>query len=825
MTETMTPQGDTFRTETMSWVTEPADLAHLVATLEAASTIVYDLETTGLDEHAYTHGPTNGGVSARVVLASYTLPVYDEDGELEGEPSTYVVPLSHPESPWRGQWRKVFTEIGEAMRSSGALLVGHNVKFDHRWQYATTGVDLSRQPLWDTKISAHLVDENTSTRLKERAPDTFGVPRWDDVELTTPGAAELEPIFKLGEYAARDTYWTWKLYENHRSRMVPPAEERDMLQGEEIEEARLGLLAEWCAMPTVATLTSIEQRGIGVDTDWVARQIAEDEQAQRTAYDTLRARYVVKRVIDEETGETEEMDPSKASFAPTSHYFAAWTAAAVENGDLRIAALTPGGKPQWSKEVLEKQARHGSDIAEVLLTYRNATKRLEYLRSWLDQATQESRIHTNYNAGSVVTGRLSSSGPNMQQVTKALKPAFVPSPGHYLVDLDYSQIELRVAAFISRAAPMLEAFREEDDLHLMISGRTNSDKTLRAASMYLMWCGLPADRTGAQVLRELRRDQGVGGLRAQVAKILREEDPRGEGQASRSGERWCAEWGGESPVEGRQLPAEVPEAQEALLRELRSSFEREGWPWEWEVDDAGRASPGPQSRQQRPLELDDAVQVVSSTTAPRLSELTGDDWGKIRQAGKAQNFGLIYGMGAMGFRSYAETAYGVVMTEQEAAQVHEAYFEMWDGLRKWHLRQVSRVNGQGQVVSPLGRVRRLPDVWDGNEKRVAHAERNAINSPVQGMASDIMQIAAACIEGNIPGVEPVSAAQLVGTVHDSILVEVPIDRWEETAAACKRAMELEVPQVLERLGCEFDVPLVADAVVSTRWGLEDIGEM
>src|SRR5699024_4343357 len=157
-----------------------------------------------------------------------------DTGELEGEPSTYVVPLTHPESPWRGQWRKQLTVIAEAMQRSGALLIGHNVKFDHRWIYATTGVDLARQPLWDTRISAHRLDENTSTRLKERAPDTFGVERWDDVELSTPGAAELEPIFKLGEYAARDTYWTWKLYENHRSRMMPPADEQDTLQGEEI---------------------------------------------------------------------------------------------------------------------------------------------------------------------------------------------------------------------------------------------------------------------------------------------------------------------------------------------------------------------------------------------------------------------------------------------------------------------------------------------------------------------------------------------------------------------------------------------------------------
>src|SRR5699024_10623923 len=206
----------------------------------------------------------------------------------------------------------------------------------------------------------------------------FGVERWDDVELSTPGAAELEPIFKLGEYAARDTYWTWKLYENHRSRMMPAADEQDTLQGEEIEEARLGLLARWAAMPTVATLTAIEQRGIGLDLDWVRAAIEEDERTRDAAYDTLRHRYVVRRVADGETGEQETMSPETASFAPTSHYFAAWTEAAVENGDLRIAALTPGGKPQWSKEVLAKQGRGGSDIAQALLDYRNATKRLEF---------------------------------------------------------------------------------------------------------------------------------------------------------------------------------------------------------------------------------------------------------------------------------------------------------------------------------------------------------------------------------------------------------------------------------------------------------------
>lgn len=660
-------QGDTFDPATVSWVLEKADLAHLRDRLRAASTTVYDLETTGLDEHATTHGASNGGVAARVVLASFTLPEYGEDGELVTDPTTFIVPLSHPESPWIGSWRKVTRVLAEAMRDSGGLLVGHNVKFDHRWIYATTGIDLSHSPLWDTRISSHLLDENASMRLKERAPDTFGVPRWDDVELSTPGAAEREPMFKLGIYAARDTYWTWRLLEAHRARMLPRYGEE--LIGEEITEARLGDLAVNVAMPTTATLTSMEQRGLHLDVEWTRRKVAEDESTRDRLYEELSGRYVA-----------EDLEELEVSFAATSKWFRRWTELAVENGDLRVAALTPGGAPQWSKDVLGKQARAGSEVAAMLLEYRGAVKRLEYLGSWLEKVSADGTIHATYNAGSVVTGRLSSSGPNMQQVTKVLKPAFTPSEGYYLAELDYSQIELRVAAFISRCAPMISAFKNGEDLHRLIAARINA------------------------------------------------KDPE---------------------------------------------------------------------------------------------EVTPEE----RQQGKAANFGLIYGMGATGFRDYAEDAYGVHFTEQEAAQVHAAFFEMWEGIREWHGRAVVRAHEAGQISSPIGRVRRVPDVWDGNDRVVGAAERKAINSPVQGFASDMMQVAAACIEGTLRGVDPVPEARLVGTVHDSILVEVPAERWQEVTAECKRAMENEVPIVLERMGCEFDVPLIADATVGTRWGLDDVGTL
>lgn len=664
---------DTFDLTRVSWVQTELDLDFFLrGALEEAETVVFDLETTGLEEHAVTGGKLNGGVAARVVVASFTLDNAKRGlgEEMTDNPVTYLVPLSHPESSFSGKWRETYTRIAKALR--GKKLVGHNVKFDARYTYATTGVELRKHLFWDTQISSALLDENNSTALKQVVPRTFGVERWDDVELKTPGAAEREPLMKLGEYAARDTYWTYKLLVNHLDRMQPMEQP---YFPDEIEEARLGSLAHWVAMPTVRTLTGIEERGLLLENDWVHAQMKELEEQRDTAYAFLANLYP----DNPEDNEQRKLEQDEPSFAPTSLWFKEWADRAVFKGDLRVAALTPQGKPQWSADVLKKQSREGSEVATQLLAYRNAVKRLEFLRSWLDMQTPDGRVHANYNAGSVVTGRLSSSSPNMQQITKKLKPAYIPTPGYYLAELDYSQIELRVAAFISRCQPMIDAFKRGDDLHTLLAARVNN---------------------------------------------VSEEEV--------------------TPI--------------------------------------------------------------------------------MRQGAKAGNFGLLYSMSPRGFKIYAETVYGVAMSDEEALKISKTYFAMWDGLHKWHAQYKKTVHSRGRVVSPIGRVRRLEHmVYDGDPWTVLAAERAAINSPVQGMASDIMQVAGAIIDGNIEGWERVKGARIVGTVHDSIMVEVKADNWEEVTLACKSAMEDAVPLVLEKMGVEFDVPLVADAEVGTRYGISDIG--
>ena len=661
----------------ITWVWGKEDLKALVKAIHASQKVVMDLETTGLDEYAEAGGDTNGGYPARIVLASLTLPNAERAAAgaynwrtFGGEqPMTYLVPLSHPASPLLGAWRKVMAIIGREINRSGKPFVNANVKFDARWVFAQAGVDLSDRIEWDTTVSSQLVDTEARTRLKIRAARDFGIEEWDDFDLSTPGAAERVDLIQLGEYAARDTYYTWKIEEEHREQMFLTGDE-EPFDPDDIQMARLGKVATYVAMPTVKTLTKVEQRGFLLDVDWVHAKIEEMDALRLKACEDILGLY----------GTAPAPAPARdgVTTAATSKWFQGFVAQAIEAGDLRVTARTDSGNAQWNKAVLIAQQRQGSPAADALLRHRDATKTLEFLRSWLELRDPNNVIHATYNVGFVKTGRLSSSNPNVQQISARLKPAFIPRPGHVLLDLDYSQVELRVAAFISRSQPMIEAFQRGDDLHRLLA-----------------------------------------------AKIA-----------------------GKAPEDVTSLE---------------------------------------------------------------------------RKRAKAGNFGLLYGMSPGGFQSYAATAYDVSLTLAEAQAVHSAFFEMWDGMRQWHERSKRRAYERGYVTSPIGRTQWLSDLYSKSSFKSSHAERNALNSPVQGFGSDLMQMAAASIMGTLPGypLPKVEGAHVVATVHDEICIEVPEDRWQEILVECKRRME-DVNTFLRPLDCQMDVPIVAGPSAGTRWGVHDL---
>lgn len=183
-----------------------------------------------------------------------------------------------------------------------------------------------------------------------------------------------------------------------------------------------------------------------------------------------------------------------------------------------------------------------------------------------------------------------------------------------------------------------------------------------------------------------------------------------------------------------------------------------------------------------------------------------------RKMAKAVNFGFLYGMGARKFKTYAKEKYGIEVTDEEAQAYRRAFFAQYSGLPTWHDRQRRVVKNTARVVSPIGRVRNLPTINSTDDMVIGEAEREAINAPVQGLASDLTVLSMVRLHELL---DP-QKARVLGNVHDAILLEAREDAAEETAKLVKHVME-NLP--LKKLfGWEPTVPIEAEVTIGQHWG-------
>lgn len=208
---------------------------------------------------------------------------------------------------------------------------------------------------------------------------------------------------------------------------------------------------------------------------------------------------------------------------------------------------------------------------------------------------------------------------------------------------------------------------------------------------------------------------------------------------------------------------------------------------------------------------------IHLTTAARVTGLPESQVTKeIRKVvGKPVNFGFLYGMGWKKFIQTAFESYGSTFTPEEAQAARAAYFQLYPKLLPWHARQRRLVNEYGRVQSPLGRVRHLPDIYSPDQGVRAEAERQAINSPVQGFASDLavdsmIVINQAFRDQNIAG-------HCLGLVHDAINYEIRDDHLSRALPIIKESME-DMDRIYRRYGVVVDLPIIADLAVAQHWG-------
>lgn len=188
-----------------------------------------------------------------------------------------------------------------------------------------------------------------------------------------------------------------------------------------------------------------------------------------------------------------------------------------------------------------------------------------------------------------------------------------------------------------------------------------------------------------------------------------------------------------------------------------------------------------------------------------------------KKVGKPVNFGFLYGMQWEKFIYTAFNNYGVRFTEQQARAYRSAYFRLFPDLLTWHERQRNLVRTNGRVQSGIGRVRHLPDIESPEYKIRAEAERQAINSPVQGLASDMAVLSMIRINSELEARGLDDAAHCLGLVHDATNWEVRDDKVKEVLPIIKDGME-DMNDLRKKFGLTLTVPIIADLKVGRHWG-------
>lgn len=192
---------------------------------------------------------------------------------------------------------------------------------------------------------------------------------------------------------------------------------------------------------------------------------------------------------------------------------------------------------------------------------------------------------------------------------------------------------------------------------------------------------------------------------------------------------------------------------------------------------------------------------IHASTAAKLFNIPLEEVSKTQRGqAKTVNFGILYGQGA--FALAEQTG----LSRSEAKQMIEAYYDTYPKLKLYMAEQVKRARDIGYVETILGRKRHLKDINSGNFVVRAHAERNAVNAPIQGSAADVVKVAMIKIQKELE--KQKLQTKMLLQVHDELVFESPIDEVELATNIIKMEMESAI---------ETQVPLLVEVGVGNNW--------
>ncbi len=321
------------------------------------------------------------------------------------------------------------------------LKIGHNIKYDLRVlsQHGMEVVGLD-----DTMLLSYVLDAGTGSHamdaLARRHLDRTTI-SYSEVTKPASGRKQLRfdevALDKACEYASEDAEITLQLWRTLRPR---------------VQSERRVRVYETLERPLVPVLRDMEAAGILLDADTL--RILSDDFQTRAADLEAECHQLAGREFA--IGSPKQLG-----------------AVLFDELDLPYGGRKgKSGAKSTDHMVLEDLAAQGFAIAEKVLAWRSLTKlRSTYTEALLESMEPTGRVHSHFGQTGASTGRLSSSNPNLQNIPirtadgRRIREAFVAAQGHLLLSVDYSQIELRLAAEITDESALKQAFAEGADIH------------------------------------------------------------------------------------------------------------------------------------------------------------------------------------------------------------------------------------------------------------------------------------------------------------------------------------------------------------------------
>ena len=397
------------------------DLDQLIHSIKKSTYFAFDTETTSLDY-----------MIAQLVGISIAL---------ESNQAFYI-PLNHNYEGAQKQLDQdtVLEKLRPYLESESISKIGHNLKYD-RHILQNAGIKLKGR-LLDTMLFSY-VNNSTITRHNMDAVSKryLNISPTSYEDVAGKGAKQIPfsevSIDIASDYASEDADIALQLYHNIEPRVR--------------KEEKLKELYHKIEGPLIYTLGDIERNGVLINSEKLDDQSKELE----VTISELESK------VQDSAGETFNLGSPKQL-----------QEILYQKLGLPIIKKTPKGQPSTSETVLQELSMD-FPIVEDILSFRALSKLKSTYTDKLPKMinSETGRVHTSYHQAVTATGRLSSSNPNLQNIPirseegRRIREAFVAPNGYKILAADYSQIELRIMAHLSKDSGLLDSFSRDLDIH------------------------------------------------------------------------------------------------------------------------------------------------------------------------------------------------------------------------------------------------------------------------------------------------------------------------------------------------------------------------